>query len=242
MRTLPVVLLLVAACAPPVAPPRTITYSDDVRPFFVAKCIACHFAGSPTHLDLVNPFSETEGVIDKPNSWRGPLTKQVVPGNPDESFLLKKIDGSVLDTATEGTPMPRQVERVTPTELANIRQWIASGAANDAFYTANVVPVFGDAFNLGRRIGKCSYCHTAISVFPPNVVDAFGARGLVNVASSHGGMRVLPGDPDASVLIQKLADDVPAALGAPMPLNYAMPTPAEVEAVRQWIAAGAKND
>ena len=242
MRMLPLALV-VAACSPQlVTPPKAVTFAKDVRPFFVAKCIACHFAGAPTHLDLVDPFNETEGVIDRETSWRGPLRKQVVPGSPDESFLLAKIDGRALDVATEGTPMPRQVERVTPAELAHIRQWIASGAANDAFYTANVAPIFGNAFNLGRSIGKCSYCHTAISPFSPDVVDAFGPRGLVNVASSFGGLRVVPGDPGASVLMHKLADVVPASLGAPMPLNYAMPTTEEVEAVRQWIAAGAKND
>lgn len=236
-------VVLLAACSPPqMMGPRPVTYSDDVRPFFIAKCIACHFAGSPTHLDLVNPFSETEGVINRPVSWRGPLQLQVVPGDPDASFLVKKIDGSPLDMATEGFPMPRPVERVTPAELATLRQWITDGAQNDTFFVDNVRPVLGDAFNLGRRIGKCSYCHTAISVFPPDVVDPFGPRGLVNVASSFGGLRVAPGDPDNSMLIKKLADTVPATHGAPMPLNYPMPTEAEVKAVREWIATGAKND
>jgi hypothetical protein len=234
--------LFLAACAPPMMGPRPVTYSDDVRPFFIAKCIACHFPNSPTGVDLANPFNETEGIIDIPSGWSGPLTKRVVPGDPDASFLVKKIDGSAIDMSTEGFPMPRPVERVTPAELANIRQWIADGAQNDAFYVNNVVTVFGDAFNLGRRIGKCSYCHTAISVNPPNVVDAFGPRGLVNVNSSYGGKRVVPGDPDNSVLMHKLADVVPEGFGQPMPLNYPAATEAEVKAVREWIAAGAKND
>lgn len=242
MRFLALVALLASCAPPPMTGPRPVTYSQDVRPFFIAKCVACHFPGAPTHLDLVDPFNETEGLINRPTSWHGAQTVQVVPGDPDASFLMAKIDGRALDMATEGYPMPRPVERVTPAELANIRQWILDGAKNDSFYLNNVVPVFGDAFNLGRRIGKCSYCHTAISLYSPNVVDPFGARGLVNVASNYGGKRVVPGDPDNSVLMKKLADEVPAMFGGPMPLNYPKPTEAEVKAVREWIAAGAKND
>lgn len=131
MRMLPLALV-VAACSPQlVTPPKAVTFAKDVRPFFVAKCIACHFAGAPTHLDLVDPFNETEGVIDRETSWRGPLRKQVVPGSPDESFLLAKIDGRALDVATEGTPMPLNYAMPTTEEVEAVRQWIAAGAKND---------------------------------------------------------------------------------------------------------------
>ena len=107
---------------------------------------------------------------------------------------------------------------------------------------SNVATTFGNYANLGRSIGKCSYCHTATSPFSPDLVNAFGPRGLVDVNSSLGGKRVVPGAPDASSLVKKLADVVPASLGQKMPLNYPQLTTEELERVRRWILEGALDN
>lgn len=239
-----VVALTACGPEPMTMGPRPISYAVDIRPLFIAKCNACHFAGAPTKLNLVNPFDANEGLF-RVGGWgtRARHSVMVVPGDPDTSFLMDKIDPTfVLDSPREGAPMPVQVNLVTASELADIRTWIASGASDDAFYRSNVAPVFGNAANLGRSIGKCSYCHTAISPIAPDVVNAFGPRGLVNVDSSFGGKRVTPGDPDASALIKKLAEVVDPAFGQKMPLNYPSMTPAEVELVRRWIREGALDN
>ena len=65
---------------------------------------------------------------------------------------------------------------------------------------------------------------------------------LVNVASSEdpGVLRVAPGDPGASYLVQKLEGS--ASAGAQMPLN-ATPLPqATIDVIRQWITDGALDD
>ena len=167
----------------------------------------------------------------------------VVPGKPEESLLMTKIDTTLpIDPATDGDRMPTTIAEVTAAELADVRQWITSGAQDDAFYRSNVSTIFGTAANLGRAIGKCSYCHTATSPNSPDVVNAFGARGLVNINSSFGGKRVVPGDPDNSTLVKKMAATVPASLGRKMPLNYPSLTAEEVELVRRWIAEGALDN
>ncbi len=53
-------------------------------------------------------------------------------------------------------------------------------------------------------------------------------------------MRVAPGDPAASYLLQKISSDTPLE-GVRMPPNQPLP-PYKIEAVRAWIAAGAPND
>ena len=53
---------------------------------------------------------------------------------------------------------------------------------------AHKAPIFGDGVSLGAKAGKCSYCHTAKSLNPPNLVDPFDpARGVVNVNAIVGG-------------------------------------------------------
>jgi mono/diheme cytochrome c family protein len=234
------------ACGPAPEPqPQPVSFKAKVQPIFNTKCIACHYAGNLSKLDLTKPFSETEGLLNRETIWgtRAQHLQLVVPGKPEESQLMVKIDPSAtIDTASDGDRMPITIADVTATELADIRTWITSGAADDAFYRSNVSPIFGTAANLGRAIGKCSYCHTATSLYSPDLVNAFSARGLVNVNSGFGGKRVLPGNPDDSVLVKKLAATVPATLGQKMPLNYPQLTADEVEIVRTWIAEGALDN
>ncbi len=230
------------ACGPPAEmKPAPVSYSADIRPLFIARCAACHYAGNLSKLNLLDAFSATEGLF-RTSIWapRARLSTLVVPGMPEQSLLMVKLDASLeLDPANDGDRMPTQVADVTTAELADIRTWIASGAADDAFFRSNVQPVFGTAANLGRAIGKCSYCHTATSLNPPDLVNVFSARGLVNVSSSFGGKRVQPVDPDASTLVKKLAATVPPALGQKMPYNYPMLTADELALIRRWIAEGA---
>ncbi|MCJ8319266.1 MAG: CHRD domain-containing protein [Colwellia sp.] len=65
---------------------------------------------------------------------------------------------------------------------------------------------------------------------------------IVNVTSSEAPnlMRVTPGDPDNSYLIQKVEGT--ASVGARMPLGQAALTNAEIDMIRQWILDGAQDN
>jgi hypothetical protein len=65
---------------------------------------------------------------------------------------------------------------------------------------------------------------------------------LVGVASSEvpAMMRVVAGDPAASYLLHKIESPSPMA-GVRMPPDQPLPA-SKIEAIRQWIAAGAAND
>jgi hypothetical protein len=71
---------------------------------------------------------------------------------------------------------------------------------------------------------------------------------MVNVAAKNVGavqdglLRVKPGDADHSLLFIKIAGHTPIAYGTPMPQSGVPMSPAAIEAVRAWIADGAKND
>jgi hypothetical protein len=66
---------------------------------------------------------------------------------------------------------------------------------------------------------------------------------LVGVASTELAQydRVSPGDPDDSYLVMKLTGD-PRIAGSPMPLIGAPLDAGELDTIRRWIEAGAKND
>ena len=222
------------------------SYARDVEPIFNAKCDACHFAGSPTGLDLGKPFDTTVGLVNRLNSWTMARNLVlVVPGQPEMSALIDKVAATNLDLHTEGDPMPALIPPVNDQELEAIRTWITNGAENDDFFAANVAPIFGDGEHLGTRAGKCSYCHSPKAGLLPDLVNPFDpARGVVNVpATLGGGIRVVPGDPEASRLFQKIGGaPLPPDAGAAMPKRFDRLTAAEVETLRSWIREGALNN
>ena len=225
--------------------PTGASYSLTVAPIFGAKCDNCHWMGTPIGYQLQDPFDPNTGMVGRAGSWTAARhTINIVPGDPSQSFLVDKVTATDLNPDSEGAPMPYATDAVTATELAAIRTWIQNGTNNDADYQANVAPIFGDGVHLGPKAGKCSYCHTAKSLNPPNLVDPFDpARGVVNVKAIVGGTRVIPGDPDHSVLYQKVSGAPLAAnLKSPMPYQTPRLTADEVAAIEAWITGGAKND
>jgi hypothetical protein len=224
-------------------------YKATVAPIFQAKCVNCHWTESPIGYQLQNPFDPTTGIVGRLGSWTAARhATVVVPGSPDQSFLVDKVQATDLNPDTEGASMPFSPAPVTTTELASIRTWIQNGANNDAFYQANVAPIFGNGKSLGAGAGKCSYCHTAQSINLPDLTNPFDTtNGVVGVTALVGGTRVIPGDPDHSVLFQKVSAGVsgtslPSNLRNPMPYQTPKLTTSEIAALVTWIAGGAKND
>lgn len=245
--------LLLAACAPPKkdtpdaagdgAAPAGVSYARDIRPMFVAVCNDCHHPTSAIGYDFTNPFDPQKGIIGRANSWasQGSMYPKIVdPGNAAASSIVAKVSRTDLDAHVDGSPMPFEVPRLTPAEVDSVRQWIASGANNDALFTENVAPILGTQITLGRASGKCTWCHYPGSPNGLNVLAPFDERqGLVNRNSIYGGKVVAPGDPDASSLMKKLTG---TSAGPQMPLHHPRLSAGQVQRLRDWIDAGAQNN
>ncbi len=220
-------------------------YLATVFPIFEAKCVNCHWQGTPIGFQLQNPFDTSTGMVNRATDWTSARnTILIKPEHPEQSFLVDKVQATDLNPDTEGASMPLDTSLVTSTELAAIRTWIQNGANNDADYQANVAPIFGDGVSVGAKAGQCSYCHSAQSLNPPNLANPFDTtRGVVNIAALVGGTRVIPGDPDHSVLYQKVSGaTLPASLKNPMPYQTPKLTTSEIAAIVGWIADGALNN
>ena len=59
------------------------------------------------------------------------------------------------------------------------------------------------------------------------------------VAHGFGELRVAPGNPDKSFLLEKLLGNIMPTEGSKMPLVGRPLTASELDMVRRWIAAGA---
>lgn len=95
-------------------PPTTVSFALDILPIFQQECIHCH--GGAGNLDL----DSYQGLMD--GGVSGPV---VIPGQPDDSLLPKRLDGTI-------TPqMPADGPPLSSLEIDRIRQWILEGALDN---------------------------------------------------------------------------------------------------------------
>lgn len=94
-------------------------------------CINCHVAGGAangTGLFLNDPATAYSLLVGKASRFATGQTL-VIPGDPDNSYLVKKLEGAAGIT---GLRMPRNTGPfLTPGQMLVIRRWIQEGAANN---------------------------------------------------------------------------------------------------------------
>ena len=103
---------------------------------FDASCTLCHSgAAAPLglRLDAGNSFTNLVGV---PSAQVGSLLR-VDPGDPDNSYLIRKLEG----TASEGQLMPLGGPPIPQATIDFVRQWISDGALPDDGGAPGTAPV-----------------------------------------------------------------------------------------------------
>lgn len=90
---------------------------------------SCHgSAGGSGKLDLTP--GESHGELVEVAADYDPTQTLVVPGAPDESFLMTKLFLSE-PTDAEGDPMPQTGGALDDEKIALVEAWIAAGAKDD---------------------------------------------------------------------------------------------------------------
>jgi len=105
--------------------PLTATFSSIQANVFTPICATCHAGASAPHglrLDS-NSYALLVGVP----SAEEPSILRVKPNDPDNSYLVQKIQG----TAASGVQMPAGMPALPQATIDTIRQWITNGATND---------------------------------------------------------------------------------------------------------------
>lgn len=107
-------------------------------------------------------------------------------------------------------------------------------------FAPNLSEIQANVFEPNCAITGCHLGSAAPQGLRLDRANSYGM--LVNVASSESSstLRVAPGDPDSSYLIQKLEGS--ASVGAQMPLGAPPLEQASIDIIRQWISDGAIDD
>ncbi len=84
----------------------------------------CH-AGPNAQMGLNLSEGQARANLVNVDSREVPSFKRVEPGNPDDSYLVMKIEG---DSRIDGQRMPLNSPALSAEQIGAIREWIANGA------------------------------------------------------------------------------------------------------------------
>ena len=107
----------------PIVPPAASDFQEIQNTVFTPICTQCHIGASAPQglrLDAANSFAMLVNVSSSEVS----SLLRVNPGNPDQSYLVQKVQGS----AAVGGRMPLGQAALPQDRIDLIRQWISAGA------------------------------------------------------------------------------------------------------------------
>jgi hypothetical protein len=193
-------------------------FETDIAPLFASRCGKCHSQ------------KVQKGALDL--SSIGGLRRG---GESGEPAIAETLDDSLLWTLVEARDMPPEGEaQLTEGEIELIRHWIVSGGHSEKprsiqdkqLNQHDILPIV---------LLRCTACHG------PRMQR--GGLDLQTPAAMRKGGRsgpaLVPGDPDASLMIQRIESEACPPAELLLTFFVRRPPAAEVETLRNWIAAGA---
>lgn len=121
---------------PACSAPGGVSFSEDLAPIFANVCApSCHEPGGEwAMLDMsVDPHLELVGM---PAAQAGDLMNYIEPGDPEQSYLWHKLNGTQVANGGAGLDMPRarpgrEAAVIPAADLDNLETWILAGALDN---------------------------------------------------------------------------------------------------------------
>lgn len=147
----------VAFAASVTAAPAAVDFARDIQPILAQRCYDCHGAEKPKGGLRLTSRKDTLAGGESGNP-------ALVVGQSAKSLLIQRVV-----TEDENDVMPQKGERLTPAEIAKLKQWIDEGATwpDDIKHWAYVKPARSAVPTLS--VSQLS----TLDSQPPNPLDAF---------------------------------------------------------------------
>ena len=103
-----------------------------VQPIFTGNCTfsGCHAGSSPAQGMSLVAGQAFSNVVNVP-AIELPTMNRVTPNQPDNSYLVHKIQGTHLDVGGSGSRMPLNLSPLSQSDIDLIRDWIQAGAQSN---------------------------------------------------------------------------------------------------------------
>ncbi|MFC3608807.1 hypothetical protein [Stutzerimonas tarimensis] len=106
-----------------------VSFSRAVVPVLRTQCAGCHMTGDEPGGMKLYPSAAYASLVGVPSA-DSPLLR-VAPGEPEQSYLMHKLEGTHLDVGGQGAQMPFAQLPLAEETRAVIRQWIEAGAPDN---------------------------------------------------------------------------------------------------------------
>ncbi|HEY2147442.1 MAG TPA: DUF1549 domain-containing protein, partial [Pirellulales bacterium] len=124
------------------AAPSAVNYDRDIQSILANNCYKCH--GPDEHEREAGLRLDQRDIATKPLESGDTA---IVPGRPDKSELVARIDS---DDDDQRMPPPKSNKRLTDAQRELLKQWIAEGAKFDRHWSY-VMPGRGSAPQVGTN-------------------------------------------------------------------------------------------
>ncbi|MFA7429133.1 MAG: hypothetical protein WCZ23_03140 [Rhodospirillaceae bacterium] len=170
-------------------------------------CVVCHASNDPAKSYRGLNLTTCEGI--HAGATEEPVRKLFTPGKPPSKELIGRM--------LRNNRMPLGVSFNVPTDsdaVKAVRAWITAGAKNDEAFKKTVQPLFKTPGAFGPDTPACTDCHMS-NQEPPSFheLDLSTYKGVMLGADSiakgvaNATKVVIPGNPDASGLLQHLVEN-----------------------------------
>lgn len=161
MRVLRGALCLVGAVVASTSPAVAAepTYWKDIRPILRKHCTVCHSERKLADMDISAGLA-----LDKPELIRkGGKVRVLVPGKPDESLIVM-----LLTTKDKNRAMPLDADPLSAADIAVIRRWVQTGAA-EGVKPAETEVAIGGLTTPSRPVRKLNVTFATKAALPKTV-------------------------------------------------------------------------
>ena len=212
-----VVALLICVFGGRAAQAEELYYETHVEPILSQHCTGCHSAEKRKgELDLSSAASLMRG---------GESGAVFEAGAPDESHLYEMVHKG---------EMPKKGDPLSHQQVETIRKWIAGGAAFKV-QPKTVEAEINQHDVLPVMLLRCTACHGPRR--QDGKLQLHTAEAIL--AGGENGPALVPGDPDASRMIQRIESHACPPQKDLLRVFVQRPPSGEVKKLREWISAGA---
>lgn len=130
IRGFAAVFAILLGAVPAAAATCDAAYVETVEPLLAKRCVACHNKASPGSGLTLQKGTGYAALVDVPSTQAKDVMR-VAPGDPEASYLFRKLVGTQKDVGGSGVRMPIG-GKLTDTEIALVETWILGCAPEGA--------------------------------------------------------------------------------------------------------------
>ena len=179
-------------------PPLSADFASIQANIFTPICSVCHIGGGAPEglrLDAADSFNLLVGVP----STEVPSLLRVKPGDPDNSYIIQKLEGHQAVGSQMPFGCPETQPCLTTSTIAFIRQWITDGAPPATAATVHAAAPLAVTSIVPDDVEP-------VSESPPQIMMVFNQDLDVTQIDSRSMQieKIVPGESSASTLVSEV--------------------------------------